>query len=147
MVAENGAKPKRAMLVIPEEEERATVEIFGEEYELASADDYSVPQIREFNRMWKEISDLETSMEAGRITAQKGNQYERNLEELVKFAVPSLPEEVLGKLKRSRRSAIVMTFFLEDAKRNPMMSRQINALSLAQLLESNNFMADDQTTG
>lgn len=102
--------------------ERSVIAIDNTDYELATPDDYSIPELRAINRMWKEITAW---AESDSLTVKQGKDYDKNIDALLKYACPSLPAELLKNTNftRSKKSAIVTTFFLEAMKKPPMTRR------------------------
>ena len=92
------------------------------EFELAEPDDYPIPELRAINRMWREISDMAV---ADQLTVKQGKDYDKNIDVLLKYACPNLPPEILNdpKFKRSHKTAIVTTFFIEALNRSPLKRR------------------------
>lgn len=138
MTMENDEPTQYEMSLI-DMEKRPKINIDGAEYELAVPDDYSVPEIKLMNRLWRDVQllDLQDTM-----TEKEGKKYDENLNILVKKAAPSLPPEILNhpQFRRTAKSAIIVAFFTEAVMSHPLLKK---TPLVKQLLDLPDSMAEE----
>lgn len=102
--------------------ERSTIDIDGTPYTLADPDDYGVPTLREVDRKWKLLNTWD---QADKLSEVQGREYDTHLNWLVTIACPDLPNEIINhkNFKRSQKTSIVLAFFIEAAKRHPLLKK------------------------
>ncbi len=134
-------EPTQYELSLIDMAKRATIDIDGQVFELAVPDDYSVPQIKMMNRLWRDCQmlDMQDTM-----TEKDAKRYEENLNLLIPKAAPSLTPEILNNpnFRRTAKSAIIVAFFTEAATSHPLLKKTD---LVKQLLASLDFTAEESS--
>lgn len=133
-------------LSLEETPERPRWRIDGTDYNLADPDDYPVPVIRAINRMWAQLQAWDRAEE---MKHDEGVEYEKHLNALVKYCLPELPDSVYDSknFDRTKKSAVVLSFFLEGQNKMINTMREIVAPLAEPSPDSNDSTEDELETG
>ena len=93
-----------AQLELSTTRERECVTIDGKDYDLRAWDDMGLQQTLDARRAIKKL----TPGEWEKVTGKQTVALEESIEKLVRWLLPALEEEVIGKLNFAKRSAIAL---------------------------------------
>jgi hypothetical protein len=114
------ASPKVLELNLDDEprlEEEIGVKIRGHFYPYAAVNDWSLGVRNKFASLWEQMGKLERIED---VTDADEERYRTVSGKFLQLCVPTLEEEIIGKMSPSNRTALAMDFFLKVAVRHPV---------------------------